>query len=555
MHDYQFNLEVVSAVPAAVLDCTGDGLRHKLILRCTRRDATIECTAVPSAFEVRNAPSFELVSVALVAVDRVGGAERVEASSAEPLLVGGPHRTVGAVWVPLISTSAVDSTAAVPLAATRVFVAWSMTRMDGCEVRIVDVEPSPTQASLSASAANFPLITAPVLVHFSEEDFPSPNPLNTTHRGVVSEPEDAQAREQEVSTGAAATTTTKNSAFAVTGSTRSRSLFSHAVADLVLPPLHGIGRSGEALSPLVADGTDSLRGRGSLGSATGPHLAEFGAVSVLISRLVLGSSFPSPVSSTAEQAARVSIVLDEEQEASQQLIESDRCDFCCAPSEHSGDVSVTAHDLLHQGSADDAKSSSGAPDSSALSELAGADAGNTVAVAADFGSPRLDSPLALPDAPNATWVDYYASSTQSIGAVPIQTRVQNLYTVPSPYLLDRLKDQLAQPCLSPSSPTAVPAPVISHGLWRERHRQINASRWVGGECSAQEEIRLEHEAKRGSGALLTGMQANDGDSSASSLTLSLGRVKGRYVGVGAESSLALLRRQALDGLRPQRIMY
>ncbi|KAG5471010.1 hypothetical protein CUR178_02317 [Leishmania enriettii] len=554
MHDYQYNLEVVSAVPAAALDCTSDGLRRKLILRCTRRDAMIECTAVPSAFEVRNAPSFELISVALVAVDRVGGAERVEASSAEPLLVGGPHRTVGAVWVPLVSTSAVDASAAVPLTAPRVFVAWSMTRMDGCEVRIVDVEPSPAQASLWASAENLSPITAPVLVHFGEDDCPSPSPLNTTHRGVVSEPEDAQAREQEVSTAAAATTMTTNSAFTVTGSTRGRSLFSQTVADLVLPPLHGIGRSGEALSPLVADGADSLRRCGSLGSATGPQSAEFGAVSVLISRLVLGSSFPSPGSSTAEQAPRVSIVLDEEQEASQQLIESDRCG-CRAPSEHSGAVSVTAHDLLHHGSADDAKSSSGPPDSSVLSELAGTDAGNTVAVAADFGSPRLDSPLAAPDAPTARWVDYYASSTQSIGAVPIQTRVQNLYTVPSPYLLDRLRDQLAPPCLSPSSPTAVPSPFISHGLWRERHRKISVSRWVGGEYSAQEEIRLEHEAKRGSGPVLTGMQVNDGDSSASSLTLSLGGVKGHCVGVSAESSLALLRRQALDRLRPQRVMY
>ncbi|KAG5470594.1 hypothetical protein LSCM1_01839 [Leishmania martiniquensis] len=534
MHDYQYDLEVVSVIPAPVLDSSDDGLQRKLILHCTQRDAMMDCATVPSTFEVRNAPGVEFVSIALVEVDRAGGTDRVEASSAEPLCVGGPHRAVGAMWVPLIPRTGVDSGTAASPEVTRVFVAWSMTRMDGCMIRESDLESA--------------CISAPLLVEFGREGCSSPHLLNSTHPGLIREPEDAQAGVVEAATAAAVTTATTTDAFPVSSATGNPVLFFDAVAELVVPPLHGAVSSAEFLLPAVTGDADARQGRSSSGSASGPFSAEAAPVSFLISRLLLGN--------TAAGAARVSIVLDEEEEANRQHIESGSGGGCLTPSEYSRETAVTGYDLLQRNLTEHVKSSSRAHDSRLVSDFAGLNAGNTsVSPVAGVDFPVLDSEVAVTDARTVTWVDYYASSTQLIGPVPIQTRLQNLYTVPSPYLLDRLKDQLAPQCPSPSSPTVAPAPVAAHGLWRERHRHVCVSRWLGRENAAQEEIWHEHEARRGGGALLAGIEAGNIDGGSSSLAVPLAGVKRHDVDVRSESSLTLLLRQALEGLRPRRVMY
>ncbi|CAG9580317.1 conserved hypothetical protein [Leishmania major strain Friedlin] len=605
MHDYQYNLEVVSVVPAEVLTDTRDERRHKLILHCTRRDAIIDCTTAPSTFEVRNAPSFELVSISLVAVDCAGGSEHVEASSSDPLLVGGPHRTVGAVWVPLRSVSAVDSASEASAPVSRVFVAWSVTRMDGDSVRKGDLELSPGKTPvLTPDPTVSPLIASPFALSATEDSLP-PNHFSSTHQGVASELESAEADTPKAATAATVTTATTTDTFPVTSDAGAGSSLSCAVVGLCVPPLHGVICSEEVLWPLNAFEAGSARGSRLTESTNGPFADKGSVLSLLLSRLVVGSSVTNPEISAGGQAARVSVVLDEGQETGQQRIENDRCGASRAPSTHAGGVAAPGQDPLHRASAVDVERHGGAPSTSALCEPAeqqvcgcqdivleqfpfcsvsltskgtiatssphspactpasessanAAHAENgaehTGASAGHVGSLQLDPALAAADARTTTWVDYYASSTQAIGVVPLQTRLQNLYTVPSPQLLDRLKDQLGPPSLSAASPTAEPAPVTYHGLWYGRDRQINFSRCLGSSGSAQEEIRREQEVKRSGAALLAGMQIDGGDSSVSPSASPMARVKGHYVEVRTESALALLRRQALGGLQRRRIM-
>ncbi|AIO01084.1 hypothetical protein LPMP_322000 [Leishmania panamensis] len=606
MHDYQYNLEVVSVVPDKVLTGTADGLRHKLILHCSQRDATMDCTVTPSTFEVRNAPALEYVSISLVALDDAGGTQRVEASLAEPLLVGGLHRIVGAEWVALSSTSLVDSVAEASSPVCRVFVVWSMTRMDGCPVRTNNVETSLTETPLPEPAPAMSPLMASLCVPSSEKDCSSPNRFNSTQRDVAAELQSAQANTLKVTATAAPTTTTTTNTFAATSAARPHPWRSRAVDGLGLPTLSGVGYSVAISSPLIAVEAPSYRGSRWTESTIGPLSTDVSSLSVLISRLVLDSSVANPEISAAGQTARVSIALDEEQEESQQRPVNDCGDACRAPSDHAGGFTAAAHDPLHRGSAADVESSRGASATSALSGLVEPQVGglqdavleqfpfcsvsltskaemaasspdapmsvlavessantahveegaqDTDASTAHADFLQLDPAFAVTDARAVTRVDYYASSTQAIGAVPLQTRLQNLYTVPSPQVLDRLKDQLAPPSLSPSSSTAEREPVTSHGLWGERPRPISFSRSVGSSGSAQEEIRREHEARRSCGALLTGLQIDDRDSSASLLTSSLALVKGHYVEARTESALSLLRWQALEGLRRRLIMY
>ncbi|CBZ29582.1 conserved hypothetical protein [Leishmania mexicana MHOM/GT/2001/U1103] len=604
MHDYQYNLEVVSVVPAEALTDTGDERRHKLVLHCTRRDAIIRCTAAPSTFEVRNGPSLELVSISLVAVDRAGGSEHVEASSSDPLLIGGPHRTVGAVWVPLRSASAVDSAAKAADPVSRVFVAWSVTRMDGASVGKGDLELSPAKMPLLTPGPTVSPLMASPFVLSAGVDSPSPNHFSSTHRGVTAELENAQADSLKAATAATVTTATTTNTFPVTGGAGAGSLLSCAVVESPVPLLHGIICSEEVLWPFTACEAGSAQGSRLTDSTNGPLSDQGSAVSLFISRLILGSSVTNPEISAGAQTARVSIVHDEGQEAGQQDIENDRCGASCAPSKQARGLTAPGQDLLHRPSAADVEGQGGAPSASALGESAeqqasgcqdvvleqfpfcsvsltskgtistssphsptctpaaesslntahaegGADV--TGASVGHAGSLQLDPTLAATDARTTTWVDYYASSTQAMGAVPLQTRLQNLYTVPSPQLLDRLKDELGPPSLSAASPTAEPAPITYHGLWYERNRHINFSRCLGSSGSAQEEIRREQEAKRSGAALLAGVQIDDKDSSASSLASPMVRVRGHYTEVRTVSALALLRRQALDGLQRRRI--
>ncbi|CAC9525379.1 conserved hypothetical protein [Leishmania infantum JPCM5] len=604
MHDYQYNLEVVSVVPAEVLTDTGDERRHKLIFHCTRRDAIIHCTAAPSTFEVRNAPSFELVSISLVAVDRTGGSEHVEASSSDPLLIGGPHRTVGAVWVPLSSVSAVDSAAEASAPASRVFVAWSVTRMNVDSVRKGNLELSPGKTPLLMPDPTVsPLIASPFVLS-AMGDCPPPNHFISTQRGVASELESAQADALKAATAATVTTVTTTDTFPVTSGAGAGSSLSCAVVGLCVPPPHGVICSEEVLWPLTACEVEWARGSRLTESTNGPIADEGSALSLLISRLVLGSSVTNPEISAGGQTGRVSIVLDEGQETSQQCIENDRCGASCASSKHAGGLTAPGQNPMHRALAADVESHGAAPSTSALckpaeqqvlgcqdvvleqfpfrsvpltskgtmatssphspactpaaessANTAHAEEGaeDTGASADHVGSLKPDPAHAAADARTTTWVDYYASSTQAIGAVPLQTRLQNLYTVPSPQLLDRLKDQLGPPSLSAASPTAEPAPVTDHGLWYGRNRQINFSQCRGSSGSAQEEIRREQEAKRSGAALLAGMQIDEEDNSVCSSASPMARVRGHYAEVRTESALALLRRQALDKLQRRRI--
>ncbi|GET91530.1 hypothetical protein, conserved [Leishmania tarentolae] len=605
MHDYQYNLEVVSIIPTNALADTGDGRQRKLVLHCTRRDAIIDCTVAPSSFEVRNAPNFELVSISLVSADGAGGAEHVEASSSNPLLVGGPHRTVGAVWVPLGPAAAADPAPEGSPLVSRVFVAWSVTRMDGDPAKNGHLPASPAKTTLSMPDATASSLISSPFVPSAREDCPSPNDFSSTHRGVTWELECGESDALKPSTATTAAGLNTSNAVACTSSAGVGSSLSCDVVGMRVPPRHGVIGSDDVFRPRTTSEAGSAGGRRLTESATTLFSDDAGPASLLISRLPLGSSVTNPAISAGGQTARVSIVVDEQQKTSEQLIENEGDCASRTPSKHVGEHTAAVQDALHRASAVDTASHAGASSMRVLggpteqqasgfedvvleqfplcsvslrrksaictssphspvctlaaesrSDTAHVEEGaeDTGAFANQVVSLPLDSALAATDARTPTWVDYYASSTQAIGVVPLQTRFQNLYTVPSPPLLGYLKNQLAPPSSSAASPTAEPAPVTYHELWYARRRQSHSGR-AGGSGSAQEEIRREQEAKRSGGTPPAGMQIGDNNSSASLLGSPMAPLREPHVEVRTESALTLLRRQALDGLQRQRVMY
>lgn len=148
---YQYNIEVVNAIPADTLSSTkGDGPTHKLRLTCVRRDAVFYCTEAPMSFEVRSAPDYDFLECALV-TQAGDAAETVVARSQTSLGIGGPHRIVGAVWVSLeavdsTSSDAAEAESTSSPAAARVFVAWTMTNVDGSPVCASELEVPPSSS-------------------------------------------------------------------------------------------------------------------------------------------------------------------------------------------------------------------------------------------------------------------------------------------------------------------------------------------------------------------------------------------------------------------------
>ncbi|KAK7199794.1 hypothetical protein NESM_000026300 [Novymonas esmeraldas] len=609
MDQFQYHLEVVNVVPAEVLSTTttttttvagaaaaaghASAMRPKLVLRCTRRDATMECTAAPSTFEVRNASSYEYVSIALVTVDDASGATLTVASSSEPLLVGGPRRTVGAAWVPLSAPSAAST--------PRVFVSWTMTRMDGSEVKDAELEAPPVGSRCcSPSDAPAVFLNTSISGNSTGDASASPDYFASTRRGHTAELEQTQADALVSSTSAASaaalTAAAATTRAVITPMRSSTSRSAVAVAVGVGPTRTGSRHSLEVASLVFGSGT-SVRSSCSAGGGSGPLGAEVAPVSVLSLRSVLGSSssggVASPDSSGGGSVARVSIVLDAEQEASQVLHGGDRSGARHSSVEEAPAAAAAAAEAASPASHSRRSAAAGAESGGSASAIrtpsvpasqqlcdaqeavvaqfpsfsvappstpAMADVGGAVPPRVDEGSagplspvaPPLDLAAATTLRTTATWVDYYASSTQAIGPVPLQTRLQNLYTVPSPLVLDRVSMDLAPPPPpSSESPTVTAAVAASHGLWRERPHHLRVSRWVGASGSAQEEIRREHTARKSSAALPAALSSDD----LASGTPSMARVHGHYVEVRTESTLTLLRQQAIDGLRRQRVMY
>jgi hypothetical protein len=139
---YQYTVEVVNVIPA---DALGGGTQSsKITLRCVRRDATFDCMTVPAVFEVRNAPGYDLLECVLASHD---DSHTILAHSVSPLVMGGPHRTVGAVWVPLepvASSLSLNDTQAPSLPTARIFVAWTMSKMDGSPLCQSELEAPPS---------------------------------------------------------------------------------------------------------------------------------------------------------------------------------------------------------------------------------------------------------------------------------------------------------------------------------------------------------------------------------------------------------------------------
>ncbi|KAG5496252.1 hypothetical protein JKF63_02553 [Porcisia hertigi] len=590
MHDYQYRLEVVSVLPPEVLARPEDSSQRKLILRCARRDALMEGTAAPSTFEVRNAPSFENIFISLVTVDHANGSEHVEARSSEPLLVGGPHRTVGAVWVPLNAIPVVEpvAAAAAPPPVCRIFLAWSMTRMDGRPIRADHLEIPGKESPLAGLPA--------------AEGSPSPTHLNSSRRDLTLNPYGAPTDGLNAGTtpevASPSTTTTSVVATLIPCPLPPRVIVAPGV--LALQNVH---RGEVAPLPIATIGAGLARQSSSTGNASGLLSAEASSGPVLVLPSVFGNNAANTETSAAERKAHVYALLGAEQKSAQRVVVSARGDSSRSSGDHAGGIRA----VVPHGSVVNAEGSSttfagaGSPQvaerqvswledvgtlqSSPLTVLSSSKARNAAtspqsppsgpaaesseiatrleegtedsgAPAVHVGSRGHDSAPAEDGAEHPTWVDYYASSTQAIGFVPLQTRYRNLYTVPSPYLLDRLRNEMVPRIASSSSlPSAQPAPVISHELWRERHRERNVCRWITTSDSAQEEIRREHEARQNPVAPLALLEANGPENTAPSSTSPLVLVKGSYTEASAEPALTVLRQRALHGLRRHRVMY
>lgn len=537
MNDFDYVLEVVNVVPADLLSGTAEDKPRQLRLCCECRDAVMDCASVPATFEVRSAPSHEYFSCALVRdADGSGAYATTDAETAEPLLIGGPHRSVGAVWVHLRATGSVKPGDAAE--SGRVFVSWRMARVDGQPVIASELpEPSAT-ADAAAQAPGLPALTAAPLTPLGvsvltgaavdRQDDTSPDNFNSTHRG------NARALD----------------ALLLEGSGNSAK-----------PPSEVRGSSG---SPLTFTDLGFARGVAAGGKSGHPPTHPSRPVSMLTPRFSLVNAGDGVSLAAASAVAHVSIVLDAEQEASQQMLEGDRSSSRRSPADGSPKSTASGSDTAQR------SYKAGVAGSDLSPAPASTQAELEDAVLAQF--PHFSVSVTLPDAaapgeekaeaaPTSTTddagarqkrVDYYATSTQSIGVVPVQTRHQNLYTAPSPVLLDRLKAELALPAPAPVSDVfSVTTVIPSNGLWRERPRQFGVSRWIAGAGSAQEEIQQEHERRR----LVASVGAGDSNTDTAAAPATRMLQNGQFAEVRSESALTLLRQQALDGLWRQRVSY
>ncbi|KPI90769.1 hypothetical protein ABL78_0002 [Leptomonas seymouri] len=469
---YQFNVEVVNAILVDSLTGINDKAKHVVTLRCVRRDATFDCTQVPMSFEVRNAPSYDFLECKLALRD---DAHTVLAYSTTPLLIGGPHRIVGAVWVPLeavgLSLSAEDGeTPSRPMA--RLFVSWTMSKMDGSQLCASELE-APSSVSAAAIGCGG-LATASATSRTSAETSP------------LSAVDPARGGDGAVMAISALTSTSRRGSDS-TGFPNADALSGDGGGNSNSP-------GGTPHMPTVLDEAEvatQLRSgeRGGAGSGSQRLLTE-------------PASIPHG---------------DADAQEGQRLIrlQFPRCRV-----------------------------------SSPLSDTADAAAGADDAAKANGGA--SSSP---------TWVNLYATSTQSIGCVPAEKRYRNLYLFPCALLLDQLTPEMH---ICPSSSVRGAASLTSKKagdtyseLWRVAHRHGDACSLPGTASSAVEAIRLEREARQRRSVSCTtpaaatagaphGIRSGPNDApGADDLAV---RVPG-------ESTLALLRQKAMAAMRQRRVTY
>ena len=501
---YQYNVEVVNVIPADALTVgSKDGTWHKLTLRCVRRDAVFDCTEVPASFEVRNAPDYDQLECALVSHE---DQHTVLARATAPVVIGGPHRAVGAVWVPLEAVSpsvhsAEDSKANAARPTARVFIAWTMTTMDGSPLSLscLEVPPSSIHSEATGTANKEERERgSPATSRTSAETSPA-NATESTHIGAVVTP-------------VSVLVSSRHASATVSGD------FSN---EDTLP---------------VGQGGDSSSSSGNNNSK--PDSASLAAhVSIVL--------YEAQGEAAAQQQQQQQ---QQPRDTEEQGSNDDAQRFSSEPAStlHNG-TEREERDFASAGEAQDVQPEQGV----VFSQFPRCCV--STSPVAEKAADAASQEKAEATSSTSAFVDFYATSTQAIGDVSFEKRYRNLYLVPCPLLFDQIKaDMKRSTAASGSKDASKAAESTSDKLWWLTHRHGITDALLGSASSAIEAIQLEHEErlkKRSNGSA-----AAEGSAPSSKTSNGPDRVECNAT-ISGEAALTVLRQQALAAVRQRRVAY